>query len=238
MAISAGDSVYVAAPILCDPAVQSKSHEVRRIIGNIGRAGLAFLMPPSNPRTKQIDLESYQVIDHHPYNGRLEDCFKSTILHLSFSGYEFVLDFGDHGTKNVEAFFLETLILAHDRGEWLTDIDTISTLSSPHLHRAATHLGECMHSQSDRSSLPDFPLVTIDRWEELLEKPTSTAVVGAHSNWLARSAAAAVSVKMGNKAVLLSSSHCWKCSERPPERGSETPSTQAQPLETNVVYIL
>ena len=59
MAVSAGDSIYVAAPILCDPAVRRKPHEVRRIVGNVGRPGLAFLIPPSSPRMKHIHLHTY-----------------------------------------------------------------------------------------------------------------------------------------------------------------------------------
>ena len=168
MAVSAGDSIYVAAPVLCDSAVRTKPHEVRRVIGNVGRPGLAFLIPPSSPRIKQLDLHTYRVINHKPYDGKLEDCFQSTSLHLSFSGYELVLDVGNHGAKSVEAVFLETTISAHDRGEWVADIDTLSTLSSPNLHHASTNLGECTHRRSSQSTLPQFPLTSIDRWEELL----------------------------------------------------------------------
>ena len=84
MAVSAGDSIYVAAPVLCDPAVRTKPHEVRRIVGNVGRPGLAFLIPPSSPRMKQIDLHTYRVINHNPYDGNLEDCFQNTSLHFEF----------------------------------------------------------------------------------------------------------------------------------------------------------
>ena len=54
MALSAGDSIYVAAPILCDPATQRRPHEITRIIGNLGRPGLAFLIAPRNPRIRGI----------------------------------------------------------------------------------------------------------------------------------------------------------------------------------------
>ena len=237
MAVSAGDSIYVAAPVLCDPAVRTKPHEVRRIVGNVGRPGLAFLIPPSSPRVKQLDLHTYRVINHNPYDGKLEDCFQSTSLHLSFSGYELVLDVGNHGAKSVEAVFLETIISAHDRGEWVADIDTLSTLSSPRLHHASTNLGECTHRHSSHSTLPQFPLTSIDRWEELLEMPMGDAVVRAHGNWLARSAAAAISVKMGNETVLLSDSHCWRCGEPPMEHSMVNSPTRAPSLGPNVIYI-
>ena len=215
MAISSGDSIYVAAPVLCDPAVRPMPYETRRIIGNIGRAGLAFMIPPTNPRTKRLDLEFYQVINHDPYDGKLEDCFKSTTLHLGFSGYEFPLEVGHHGGRNREAFFVETLVSLHDRGEWIADLDTLATSASPLLH-CSSHLDQTScgcgsYVASDYHQLPDFPLVAIDRWEELLEKPLDAAVVRAHGNWLARLAATAMSVRMGHHTVILSGIGCREC---------------------------
>ena len=237
MAVSVGDSIFVAAPILCDPAVDSEPHEVRRIVGNIGRAGMSFLIPPSNPRMKRLNLESYQVINHDPYDGKVEDCFQGTTLHLGFSGYELALDVGDHGGKNRDAFFLESLISAHDHGEWIADLDALATVDSPLLHRARDQKSGCEHSTSDRQRLPESDLVAIDRWEEMLDRPKGAAVVGTHKNWLARFAAAAVRVKMGNHTILLSGNECCKCHkenmellsaasrEMTPISGLEQPST-------------
>ena len=59
MAISTADSIFVAAPLLCDPSIHPEPHEVRRVVGNIGRAGLALLIPPNGPKTKAFDLDSY-----------------------------------------------------------------------------------------------------------------------------------------------------------------------------------
>lgn len=215
MAFSTGDSIYVAASILCDPAIVPKPYEIRRIVGNIGRAGLAFLIPPTSPRIKRLGLESYQVINHHPYNGKLEDNFRSTSLHLGFSGYEFPLDISDHGGRNREAFFIESLISVHDRGEWVADLDTISMNDSAFLHRSPdsdqTSCGCANYAASDYHGLPTFPLVAIDTWEELLEKPLEAAVVRARGNWLARLAAAAISVRMGHHTVIKFGVGCRGC---------------------------
>lgn len=226
MAMSAGDSIYVAAAILCDPAKRPEPFEIRRIVGNIGRAGIAFLVPPNNPRIKELDLETYQVINHDPYDGKLEDCFKGTTLHLGFSGYEFSLDVGNHGGRNREAFFIETLISTHDRGEWVADLDALSSLTSSGLCRVNYQSEDCGHTPSERHYPPELPLITIDRWEELLEKPRDSAVVRAHGNWLARLAAAAVSVKMGNNTLLLAGNGCWKCSEEALSSVPEHPELQ------------
>ncbi|KAL8741502.1 MAG: hypothetical protein Q9190_005901 [Brigantiaea leucoxantha] len=212
MAVSAADSMFVAAPILCDPATATDAHEVRRIVGNIGRAGMSFLIPPRNTKTRKIALEEYRVINHDPYNGKVEDCFQDTTLHLGFTGWERELETGNDGGKHKDAFFLESLISAHDRGEWFADLDVLTTFTSP-LLCIPDRNSDCGHSTSDRQHPPESNLVAIDRWEEMLERPANTAVVRAHNNWLARLAAAAVSVKLGNHTVLLSGIHCWKCDQ-------------------------
>jgi hypothetical protein len=46
MAMSSGGSIFVAAAVLCDPYERPNSTEVRRIAGNVGRAGISMLSPP------------------------------------------------------------------------------------------------------------------------------------------------------------------------------------------------
>ena len=210
MAISVGDSIYVAAPLLCDPSIQPAPHEVQRIAGNIGRAGLALLIPPRRPKTKKADLESYQLVNHDPFDGKLEDCFQSTTLHLAFSGYELPLDVGEHGGRNREAFFLESLVSVHDRGEWIADLDILSTFDDPKF--------QCIVDQPScvvgpPRPIPNFPIVSIDSWHELLDIPLDVAVVRAHNNWLGRLAVASVSINLGCKTILFTGSACWKCGE-------------------------
>ena len=212
MAISAGDSIYVAAPLLCDPAIVTKPYEIRRIVGNIGRAGIAFLIPPINPMIKKLALETYQIINHDPYDGKLEDSYQNTTLHLDFSGYEFALDVGDHGRRHREAFFIESRVAVHDHGAWIADIDPLSTFDSENLHIAKPSPCRCAQTEvSFEILVPDTPLISIDRWEELLESPLDAGVVRSRGNWLARLAAAAIGVKTGHRTILLSGTHCRKC---------------------------
>ena len=236
MAMSAGDSMFVAAPLLSDPAVHSEPSQLHRIAGNIGRAGIAFMVPPISPRTKKLDLESYQVINHDPYDGKVENNFQGTTLHLGFSGYEFPLDVGDHGGRNREAFFLETLISVHDRGEWVADIDALAAVASPNLINANDLIPICKHKESDRRAVPEGPLVIIDRWEELLEMPKDAAVVRACGSWLARLATAAVSIKMGNSTILYPRHGCWACCEGTFGHSSDT--SVGTSIYRNIVYIL
>ena len=236
MAMSAGDSIFVAAPLLCDPAVRSEPSELRRIAGNIGRAGIAFMVPPISPRTKKLALESYQVINHDLYDGKVENNFQGTTLHLGFSGYEFPLDVGDHGGRNREAFFLETLISVHDRGEWVADLDALEAVASPSLINANHLAPTCKHTESDRRAGSEGPLITIDRWEELLEMPKDAAIVRTHGNWPARLATAAVSVKMGNSTILCPGHGCLACCENTLGHSADAAVGINRELQ-NIVYI-
>jgi hypothetical protein len=60
-------------------------------------------------------------------------------------------------------------------------------------------------------------LTSLDNWEEILDGPEdfdhdSVGIVRSNSNWLARIAAACVSVQLGYKTILLPDKiECWHC---------------------------
>lgn len=211
MALSAGNSIYVAAPLICDPSINPDSHDVRRILGNIGRSGLAFLFPPAAPKLKGWDVSSFQVVRHDMFDGQALDCFQNTSLHLQFSGYESPIDVGSHGGRYTEAFFLESIVSVHDRGEWIADLDVLGTFDSPRFH-CLVEQQTCKSTPASKN--PRLRLVAIDSWKELLDKPADVAVVRAHGNWLGRLAAAAVSVSLGLHTVVFSGEGCWECGEK------------------------
>ena len=129
-AISANDSIYVAAPLLCDPSVRCDDHRIQRIAGNVGSAGLALLIPPTDPKIKRLGVEAYHLINHSSFDGKIEDNFRNTSLHLGFTGYALPIDVGTHGSRSREAFFLESVVSVHDRGEWVADLDILALLST------------------------------------------------------------------------------------------------------------
>lgn len=51
-AMSSGNSLYIAEPLLCDPYEQPLPGKVRRVVGNIGRPGITFLISPPELKTK------------------------------------------------------------------------------------------------------------------------------------------------------------------------------------------
>ena len=52
-AMSSRNSIFVAAPLLDDPGQGGKENEIRRVVGNIGRAGIAMMIPPPSSTNPQ-----------------------------------------------------------------------------------------------------------------------------------------------------------------------------------------
>ena len=208
MAISSGNSLYIASDLLQDPAQPARGLSVNRVVGNIGRAGLAILVPPQEPKLPVENPDSWRLINHVSFDGKLENCFASTSLHLGFSGYEFALAVDSHGGRFTEAFFIEAVVSVHDRGEWVADLDVLSALNSPFLHILPTKA--CCKEQPSLTK-PGFYLTSIDQWAELVDQRGHCAIVRAHQNWQARLAASAIGVKLGYQTLVFAGDPCWKC---------------------------
>jgi len=207
MAMSTGNSIFVAAPLLCDPSEHPADHEVRRVFGNISRAGISMLIPPKDPRTRKLEPMTWDLINHAPFDGKVEDSFAGTSMHLSFTNYTYPINLGHHGLQDAEAYFIESLISIHDRDRWVADIDPLGTFDSP-LFSRLTSPGSCPHTIGPGKY---EGLVSLDNWEELLDGGHMSGVVRAKGNWIARLAATAVGVKLGYNTVVIGESCCWKC---------------------------
>ncbi|KAI9876141.1 MAG: hypothetical protein M1830_007263 [Pleopsidium flavum] len=210
MAMSSGNSIYVAAPLLSDPWKKAQARKIERVIGNVGRPGIAMMIPPENPRTRVLEHDTWNCINHSEFDGTPEDCFQHTTLHLSFSDWEMPLDVGTHGVRDTEVFFLEAPISIHDRGKWVADLDILSMFSDSKFSRVDISPCSCAHGTSDAVHMSS-DMACIDNWEELLESPVETGVVRAHANWQARLAAAALSVQRGHYTRVLPEHVCCGC---------------------------
>lgn len=119
IALASGNSLYVAASLLQDP-YQSRGFcdedGIKSIVGNVGRAGIALLYSPGNPRTRRLDSENWDVINYVNFDGTSEEFFHSTSVHLSFTGFEMSADTKSRGKQDTENFLLESTVSAHDRG--------------------------------------------------------------------------------------------------------------------------
>jgi hypothetical protein len=102
-ALSVGSSIYVAEAMLCDPYQSTKDTNIRRVIGNLGRAGISLLIPPTDPSVREPGEDSWTQINHTKFDGQAEDSFQHTSIHLSFTGYEMPLsvDSGSGHTRDL-----------------------------------------------------------------------------------------------------------------------------------------
>ncbi|KAI9861080.1 MAG: hypothetical protein M1813_005509 [Trichoglossum hirsutum] len=205
MAISIGDSLYVAKSLLYDPSISFTSG-VKHIPGNIGRPGIVLMFPPPNIIVQSQDPSSWRVVSHNQFDGRKEDNFLSTSLLISFTGYDAPLDTGLHGDKFVQVHFLETVISAFDGGSWVADLDVLKSIEATNLFKAQASV----HCQNLTERDLGIELTTMDNWKELLNRSDGCAVVRANGNWLARLALSTVSTRQGyNTVILPGGDYCW-----------------------------
>ncbi|KAK0380703.1 hypothetical protein CLIM01_01983 [Colletotrichum limetticola] len=212
MAISVGDSLYVAAPLLCDPSETPEAIEVRRIRGNIGTAGIAMLIPPAPIDPPEYDCLKWNLINHAPYNGRQENSFESTSLHLSFTGMTLPIDTKTQRYRDTELYYKESRVTVHDHGREVGDLDIMGSLQSLSLSRASA----CRHEKENRNDTNETVfdndgLVTIDNWYECLDPPETAAVARSSGNWLGRLALSVLGVQLGYRVIVSEGEFCWRC---------------------------
>jgi hypothetical protein len=216
MALSVGNSIYIADLLIREPLGPDLTRKVTRITGNLGRAEMAMLVSPTMPPPlKSLDYDNWNLINHVDFDGTCQGCFQNTTLHLSFTDFEMPIDVGTRGIRDTEAILIESVVSVHDRGQWVGDLDIMSALASSYL-RWVRH-GACSHSEDEQSFSQLSPtgepnrLISIDSWDELLDIPPQSIIVRAHNNWLARLAAAAISIQKERVAVFLPRNVCWEC---------------------------
>ncbi|KAI7973311.1 hypothetical protein EIK77_000659 [Talaromyces pinophilus] len=206
-ALSSGDSLYVPSSLLHDPVDNSHRFRIQHLTGNIGRAGIAFLLPPKNPMIKVYDaLNDWQLVDYADFDGRLQNNFASTSLQLSFTEATFPLNVGFSGGVDIEAYFLETLVSVYDSGRWVADLDVLKALESTSVIRVSS----CPDVRMD-TSIPK--LTSVDRFAEMLCEYGGIGIVRAWGNWQARLAATAICFAKGYHVVIMNEKVCWRCVE-------------------------
>ncbi|RHZ60823.1 uncharacterized protein CDV56_108611 [Aspergillus thermomutatus] len=207
-AISSGDSLYIAAPLLCDPGTEHPPYSIRRVIGNVGRPGITLMIPPASSEVRNADPEHWNLVNHNEFDGKLEDAFQSTSLHVRFTGFVLAVDVGLHGSQFREISFAEAVISVFDSGNWVADINVLESLESGSLVRIQQSR-ECELSRVE--SMPAFDSVAIENWDEILDPPTEPAVFKTHGNWQARLAAMCICISLQHCIILFQNHRCWSC---------------------------
>ncbi|KAL9617888.1 MAG: hypothetical protein Q9160_007376 [Pyrenula sp. 1 TL-2023] len=200
IALSSSDSIYVAALLLCDSWETPLDDEIRRISGNIGRAGLAMLFAPENVRLCPRDDTRWRLVNHTDFDGAPGDSFRGTSLHLSFTGYERPLDTDSSGAQDVDVYLLETRISIHDNGAWIGDLNVMQSLGSEFLSKL-TYPALCSHSTTSKPIA--WSMTAIDNWDELFDAPKTACIIRAHRNWIARLAFICICHQLRRRTVVL-----------------------------------
>lgn len=218
MALSSGDSIYVAAWLTCDPAERQPANAVHRLHGNVGKAGLILLVPPADPKTLVPGVDNWKFIDRENFDGTVTNAFTGTSLHLSFTDWCIPIDVGEagRGRRDAEAYIIESLVSVYDRGKWIGDMDVLQALSKgchqPDHEFFYKPFCDHHYAHTLDPTKSDPPIVTIKNWDEFLEHPKSPAVAMAHGNWDAKLALAVLGVRRGDR-VFVADRICEICFE-------------------------
>ena len=207
LTISSGNSLYIARCLLQDPCESPSAAMVERVVGTLGKSGMAMLIHPQLPRMRPPSND-YALVNHHAFNGNVEDCFQHTTLHMSFTEWKLPIDVGSRGNRDIEAYYVEAAIGVYDHGKWVADVNVLDVFS----HKLSRILPKCTVRHDailSQEGLGKF--VAIDNWEELIDSPPEIGVVRAHKNWQARLASAALSLQRGHETRILPSEICWTC---------------------------
>jgi hypothetical protein len=158
-----------------------------------------------------LDPGTWKHINHDDFDGKMTDSFQSTSLHLSFTEYELPVDTGLHGSRDGQAFFLESLVSACDRGDWVADLDILGTRNLCFRLYACTSR---LHDKTlEYNQIQGSLLTSIDSWVELLDPPSNDCIVRSDGNWCGRLATVTVSLQRGHPTLLLpqGAPPCWSC---------------------------
>lgn len=186
---------------------------MKRILGNIGKAGLVMLISPRDPLVRELDPGRWRFADHPEFDGKPDDCFTQTSLHLSFTSYHtpvFSNEF--RGDQDTPVSMLESVISVRDSGLWVADINILDALEKDAPVYRLDPPKRCEHSED---LAPHPPIITVGCWDDVLDSPDGNFLIKAHSNWLARLAVTAVlanhSRMKQRRITICPSSVCWRC---------------------------
>ncbi|KAF5646136.1 hypothetical protein F52700_1826 [Fusarium sp. NRRL 52700] len=219
-ALAFEESIYFSMKLACDPwdsrddpYGSAQDYELKRFTGNIGRSGLTFLIPPKTSMIMELEETSWRMMSSSEFDGKSENYFPKTSMHLSFTEYYVPLvQSGDVQEQDSQVFLLESVVSVYDAGRWIGDVDVLKCLASPlvsHMPEARCHGNHPGDKFGGISSL--------ETWEDVLDPPPGDCIIRAQGCWLARLAILTIFVEAqggpdGERVCILSSNTCWQCS--------------------------
>ncbi|EAU39308.1 predicted protein [Aspergillus terreus NIH2624] len=174
----------------CDPSEYREPYELRRLLGT-------------------IDPSSWKVLSTNIFNGRAEDHFSNTSVHLAFTDYYVPLHEHSSHSREHQVYFLESVASVHDSGTWVGDIDILQAVEDERIFRLTYVPCSRAHDIEDRPT----PLVSAETWVDLLDPPDEALVFRANGNWIARLAAVAIAAQIfpGERILICPNNMCWSC---------------------------
>ncbi|QKD56413.2 uncharacterized protein FOBCDRAFT_275988 [Fusarium oxysporum Fo47] len=215
-ALSSGDSIYLTSAMTTDPALVTARGEVRRVLGNLGRPEMVFLVSAAKPMLGGCDLSSWRMVDHEPFDGLLLNSFTSTTLHLTLTDFEMPIDIGVRGLRDTQVVILESVVSLNDSGKHLGDLNIVSCLDNSTLSvdcACSPHLPLQGPTQGRDPTIVHRAgyLTSIDCWDEFFDFPLTKAIMRVSGNWQGRLAAVAAGIQKGKRVLLLPQHSCLTC---------------------------
>lgn len=233
MAMSTGNSLFIAASLLCDPAKPPRGSKIRHVMGNVGKPGMALLVPPLEPRMMTLGINQWHLIDRVRWDGMGRDSFKDSTLHLWFTGKNQEVDVGYSGAQDRELYVLESAVSLYGKGgEWVADLDILKMLQEPPFVYRQEHsrpeskavtkgtrsknsvagpILACHGKHVPQYRYEDLPLVAVENWAELIQDEQLNCIFMATGNWQARLAVTMLCIAQGRRVCLLPDLVCWQC---------------------------
>lgn len=223
LAISSGNSLFIAEEILHDPIPPAgdSPYAISHMIGNIGKPGIALLIPPPELEMRQHNLERWRFINHNKFNGQLTGgMFEGTSLHLSFTGWEGPVSLGSATYRGMEAYFVEAVVSINDGGDWVGDLNILEGLRELEKGVVLSTQRTCSHDPSFAATRAK--MVSIDCWEEILDPPEGFLVLrstpdthhkAGYWQWMVRLAAVGIASSKKYRCICLplGQGFCWEC---------------------------
>ncbi|KAI0127508.1 hypothetical protein BJ170DRAFT_375533 [Xylariales sp. AK1849] len=215
--LSAGDSLYIPTRILEDPSSWHPRYEYTRLLGNVGKPGMVILVSPENCESRGLSDVAWR-LSMPAFDGGLEDCFRNTSTHLSFT--EWASPLGTRsvvGLREPGATIFEAAIQVRDAGSWVADVNIMKALSHPSLTRLERGISTMCDHTSTQPGVNSL-LSAIETWDQVIDCPEGASVARAHGNSLSRLALAAVLAEhcsLQDKRVVICPQGiiCWRCME-------------------------
>ncbi|EEY23127.1 conserved hypothetical protein [Verticillium alfalfae VaMs.102] len=193
VALCSEDSIFVSEILLSDPSDVSRQLGIRHLVGNVGHAGMVFMVSPREPRIRPPGFDASKVA-HLEYDGVEVNTFEGTSLHLSFTTWKIPLDWECTGEIDQEIFLLESVVSVQHQGAWVADIDVLGIETD----RPDIISFPCDCPRNFNASSRNQSAVSIKSWDEFLDPPPCIGVLQTKRNWVARLAAVSILIQQGN----------------------------------------